>query len=69
MAILVSERKAARCDSGLCYKDCILGAKNEYGDFDLGWCYTKDSNGNPSKCSSDANCKDSFKCRMKCTIA
>lgn len=69
LAIVVQENESATCDNGQCYKDCIIGNRNEYGDFDLGYCYTKDANGLACKCASNKDCSDSFRCSMKCITA
>lgn len=69
LAIVVQERKAATCENGVCYKECGIGPYvNSFGDYDLGWCYTKSSAGLISKCSTNKDCSDKFKCLTKCTI-
>ena len=68
VAVFWTATSAAFCDNGVCYKECGIGYKNSFGDFEIGWCYTKNSKSEIALCNSDKDCNDSLKCMTKCIV-
>lgn len=66
IGLVLQESKAAYCDNGVCFKDCGIGSPNSFGDYEIGWCFTKNPDNKISQCSTNQDCRDAFKCLTKC---